>query len=189
MARPGITIAAPKANPKPPPEKKEPTGLPKPKAQVKSEDPAMEAAKRAVQEFETRRRVLQEMREDWKKNYPEADVALQAILQQEDSVIEAMSAAKPLVAAAKQTIGDFIATRKYSNPHYDSEQVTKILATLENRLEVFDEMLSAGIIDEVMLSKEAAIAWFAQHPAYAEVFGPAFKPRTEQTTAVTLPKL
>lgn len=181
-----------RANPKPavPASKPEPTGLPKPiAAPQKQEDPNVAAAKAAVENFEIQRRVLSEMKEDWEKNFPEANVARQNIMKQEDLVTDAIAKAKPLIAKVKQSIGEFTAQRKFSKARYDDEEVTRILATLENRLQVFDEMLSSGIVTAVGLNREAALAWFAQRPAYAEAFQPAFKDVEEQTCAVSVPKV
>jgi len=167
-----------------------PTGLPKPKvAPQKVEDPALAEARVAVENYELQRRMLNEMREDWEKNYPEAYLARQDILRQEDLVTDAIAKAKPLIAAIKQTIGEFKATRKFKKAHYDEKEVTQILSSLENRLEVFEEMISSGIVDAIGLNREATIAWFAQRPGYAEAFHPAFKEEQEDTCAVTTPKL
>jgi hypothetical protein len=192
MVKPAIGIVR-RANPKPAPEapaaKPEPKGLPKPiAAPQRQEDPDVAAAKAAVENFEVQRRVLGEMKEDWEKNFPEANQARQDILRQEDVVMDAIAKAKPLIAKIKQSIGEFTAQRKYSKPRYDDEEVTKILASLENRLEVFDEMLSSGIVSAIGLNREAALAWFAQRPTYAEAFQPAFKDTEEQTCAVSVPK-
>jgi hypothetical protein len=185
-----------RANPKPAPQavapapKPEPKGLPKPiAAPQKQEDPDVVAARAAVENFEVQRRVLREMKEDWERNYPEANQARQDILRQEDLVTDAVAKAKPLIAKVKQSIGEFTAQRKFSKAHYDEEEVTKVLTTLENRLAIFDEMLSSGIVSGVGLNQAAALAWFAQRPDYAEAFQPAFKDEAEMTCAVSVPKI
>jgi hypothetical protein len=185
--RPVITQPKPAA--KPEPKKGPPAGLPKPRVQPKQEDPDIAAAKAAVENFEVQKRVLREMKEDWEQNFQEAHIARQDILRQEDIVVEAINGAKPLVAKIKQSIGDFIATRKYSKACYDEKEVTKILSTLENRLDVFNEMLDSGIVEVIGFSREATIAWFAQRPGYSEVFQAAFQDAAEMTCAVTVPKV
>lgn len=172
-----------------PAPKPEPTGLPKPKVAQRVEDPALATAKAAVENFELQKRMLDEMREDWEKNYPEANQARQDIMHQEDLVVAAINKAKPLIAAIKQTIGDFKATRKFKKAHYDEKEVTQILSTLENRLDIFEEMLQSGIVEALGLNRDATIAWFAQRPGYAEAFHPAFKEEEEDTCAVSIPKL
>jgi hypothetical protein len=194
MPKPTIGLITRKANPKPIPgtvaARPEPSGLPKlSAAPQKQEDPDVRAAKAAVENFEVQRRVLKEMQEDWEDNYPEANQARQDVLRQEDIVTKAIADAKPLIAKVKQSIGDFAAQRKYSAPHYDEEEVTKVLSSLENRLEVFDAMLSSGIVSAIGLNREASLAWFAQRPDYASAFQTAFKDREEQTCAVTVPKI
>lgn len=182
MARP--QIKAQKAKPK------KPTGLPKPRAKPKKKESAAKgAAQEAVQEYETQRRVLNEMREQWDDNFPEARLAKEDILRQEDFVEDTIKKAKPLVSAAKETVGEFIAKRKFSKPHYDTEAVTKLLGEFENGPEIFGAMLEAGIIKVVDLQREAAVAWFAQNPEMAEAFVDAFCEEAEMTTAVTVPKL
>lgn len=180
--------AQPKPPPAAPPPKAEPTGLPKPKVATKTEDPAVALAKAAVENYENQKRMLTEMKEDWEKNFPEANVAQQEILRQEDIVSEAISKAKPLVAAVKQTIGDFKATRKFDRAHYDETEILQILSTLEQRLEIFEEMLQSGIIESLSMNRDATIAWFAQRPAFSEPFSPAFKEEKEATCAVSVPK-
>jgi len=194
MVKPAIGNVK-RANPKPAPQavavpKPEPTGLPKPvAAPQRREDPDVVAARAAVENFELQRRMLVEMKEDWEKNFPEANIAKQEIMRQEDIVMEAVAKAKPLIAKIKQSIGDFKAQPKFSKARYDDEEVTRILATLENRLQVFDEMLTSGIVSAIGLNREAALAWFAQRPGYAEAFQPAFKDVEEMTCAVSVPKI
>lgn len=185
----GRVRVQPKVAPKAAAPAPEPTGLPKPKVAQKVEDPALAAAKAAVENFEIQKRVLIEMREDWEKNYPEANQARQDILRQEDLVVDAINKAKPLIASVKQTIGDFKATRKFKKAHWDEKEITQILSTLENRLDIFEEMLSSGIVEALSLNREATIAWFAQRPGYTEAFQPAFKEEQEDTCAVSVPKI
>lgn len=194
MAKPVIGIVK-RANPKPAPAapaapKPEPVGLPRPiAAPQRQEDPKVVAARAAVEIFEVQRRLLNEMRGDWESNFPEANIARQEILKQEDIVMDAITKAKSKVAEVKQSIGDFKAQPKFSKAHYDEEEVTKILSAMENRLDVFDAMLTSGIVAAIGLNREAALAWFAQHPAYAESFQPAFKESEEMTCAVSVPKI
>lgn len=166
----------------------EPVGLPQPKA-APMEEPDVALAKAAVDNFSNQRRMLLEMKEDWENNFPEARQAYQDILRQEDATKEALASAKALVAIAKKTVGEFIASRKFSKAHYDEEETTKILASLENRAAVIDEMMSCGVIDAIGLNRDVALAWFAQRPSYEKVFEPAFRDKQEMTCAVTTPKL
>lgn len=185
-------IRQPKAAPPAAPSKDtkpEPTGLPKPVVPRQDEDPDVAAARKAVEQFENERRVLHEMVADWVTNFPEAHLARQEILEQEDIVNAAIAKAKPLVAKAKQSIGDFTATRKYKNAHYDESEVMRILSSLENRLELINEMIDSGVVKALSLDTDATIAWFAQRPGYASTFQPAFKERAEQTCAVGVPKV
>lgn len=178
------STAAPAAVPK-----KEPTGLPKPVAPRQDQDPDVAAAQKAVEEFENEQRLLKEMADDWVDKFPEAHLARQEILEQEDRVVAAVNKAKPLVSKAKKSIGEFQATRKFKDAHYDESAVMDILSGLENRLEVVGEMIDSGIVNALSLNKDAAIAYFAKRPQYAKTFEAAFKEREEQTCAVKVPKV
>jgi hypothetical protein len=166
-----------------------PTGLPKPRVAKKAENPAITAAESAVQAYEAERTVLDEMTSDWEQNFPEASVARQEIMQQQDKVASAISAAKFQVAQAKQSIGAFLASRCFSKPGYDEKELTKILSQLKDRAKIFDDMMNSGIIEHVSLNKEASIAWMAQRPNLSQVFQQAFKDSAELTCKVTVPKL
>jgi len=181
MIRPSIRVA-----PKP---VREPKGLPKPKSRVKEETPGHALAEKAVEEFENQRRVLSEMKEDWAANFPEANEAYQDILRQEDVVMEALSAAKVLVAEIKTSIGEFKATRKFEKPHYDKKEVKNILASLENKVAILEDLFESGIVSSVEFDREASLAWFAQRPSYSEIFKPAFTEENEKSCAVSVPKI
>lgn len=168
-----------------------PAGLPKPRAKPKTppENKALAEAQKAVGEFEIQHRMLSEMKQDWEENFPEARLALDDIKRQEDVVMEAIKRAKPLVAQCKEAIGDFKIQRKYSKPHYDPVEVTRLVSELEDGLQIFEDMLKSGIVKVIDLESSAALAWFAQRPDYSEVFQSAFKPEEELTTAVSVPKV
>lgn len=148
----------------------------------------MDQAKQAVKEFEVQRRMLDDMRRDWEDNYPEASLARRDVLEQEDRVENAVKIAKPLVAAAKEDVGDFKAKRKFSSPKYDAAEVARIVAQHEAGLTILKEMLDDGVVKVIDLDKDHAIAWFAQRPSFSEVFQSAFREKEEMTTAVTVPK-
>ena len=188
MARPGIHISG-KANLPAKAKPKKPTGLPKPQSEKDKTNTPLSQAKKAVQEYEVQRRVLDEMRKDWEENYPEALLAQRDVLEQEDRVHNAIKIAKPLVAAAKETVGDFKAQPKFSRPRYDATEVTKIVSSHKSGIEILREMLDDGVVKVIDLNGDHAIAWFAVRPEYSEVFQPAFREKEEMTTAVTVPKI
>jgi hypothetical protein len=153
------------------------------------ESPEVAEAKAAVQYFEQQITILHHMQADWDQAFPDASEALNEVKRQEDIVADSIKKAKPLVAAAKMTIGDFYAQRKWEKAHYDEEVVTQIFNRLENAPQVFMEMLRSGVVKTVELAREPAMAWFAQNPAYAHIFEDAFRSDTEMPTAVTVPKI
>jgi len=160
---------------------------PVPAAPPESKD--VRSARLAVQAFTEQYQLLLQMRQDWETNFPDAKEALDDVRRQEDAVQDAIKRAKPLVAAAKMTIGDFTAQRKWEKPHYDEAELTRILAELDNGGEVFAALLHQGLVAAVTLQKEAAVAWFAQNPEYEDVFRSAFREEKETTTAVSVPKV
>lgn len=160
-----------------------------PADQPVAETKEVRSARLAVQAFTEQYELMMQMRREWEQSFPDAKLALDDVLMQQDVVKDAIQKAKPLVAAAKMTIGDFIAQRKWEKPHYDEEKLTGILASLENGGEVFAVLLQNGLVKSVVLQKEAAIAWLAQNPEYGAAFEDAFCEEKETTTAVTVPKV
>jgi len=155
----------------------------------KVEDPAIVAAREAVQHFECQYQILKDMRAEWDQNFSEANQAWQDVMRQEDTVQDAIQRAKPLVAASKMSINDFIAQRKWSEGHYDDGDLTRLIAAADDGNEVLMQFLLNGVVKGISLDKQRATAWFAQHPEYATRFQDAWKERTEMTTAVTVPKV
>ena len=179
IGRPPVKVA-PTQTLRPPPRR---AGTP---AQL---SPELAAAKQAVEDFEKQYQLLQRMRLDWEAQFPEALEALNEVRQQEDIVENAIKRAKPLVATAHVTVGEFKAQRKWDAAHYDGEEITRILAQTPRADKIFLDMLTAGILEAVALNRDASLGWFAQHPDYATIFNKAFVEETETTTAVTVPKV
>jgi len=147
----------------------------------------VEAAKKAVAEFEKQLTVLRHMEADWEQAFSEAHEALNTVKVQEDVVESAIRRAKPLVAAAKVTIGDFSVERKWAKPHYDEDEIARLLAKANPA--ILQGLLKDGVATGVKLEREASVAWFAQRPQFAKVVQPAFRDETEITPAVTVPKV
>jgi hypothetical protein len=156
------------------------------KAAAKTEK---EVAEEAVQEFEGQHETLKQMRADWEETYSDAVEAQAEVLEQEDVVTSAIARAKPLVAAAKETIGPFKVTIKHSTAKYDETAVTDILKEQENAGEIVQEMLDAGVITSFNFDKNTVIAWIAKNPEYSELFQKAWRDRAPMTPAVTVPKI
>jgi hypothetical protein len=145
-------------------------------------------AERAVARFEESYGELTEMRQDFQQRFPEAHVAMQSILRQEDTVRENIKTAHSLVQAVKESIGPFSCVRKWSSAGYDDSVLTVILRQLENRADIMQGLLDNGIVDRVVLSDKAT-AFFAQNPEYARLIQPAWRDKIEKTAAVTDPKI
>jgi len=93
------------------------------------------------------------------------------------------------VAKAEETIGNFTCQIKYSSVRYDNAQVTQIVAASSDRGKIMKDFLDSGIIKEITLIKDAAVAWFGRHPKYGDLFSPALRERKKMTPAITVPKL
>ena len=166
-----------------------PTNKVQPRPAAPKESPEVHVARTAVAAFERQFSVLQQMRAEWDQKFPKAKQALDDVKHQEDIVVNAINKAKPLVAAAGMTIEDFIAQKKWSTDHYDDDAVTKLIASMDNGPDVLHALIQEGVLKTVVLEKKAAVAWFAQHPDYAEAFNSAFRKKEEMTTAVTVPPI
>lgn len=158
-----------------------------PKTEQSQEEIQLSLAKEAVAAYQTERNTLNEMREQFESDYPDAHQFLQDIKRQEDLVVDAIESAKSLVSSSKQTVGDFIAKRKYSTPKYDDAAFTQLVGQAGDG-ETLISLIQQGHVKKVVLDK-GAVAWFVQHPNLAEEYNDAFRPKAEMTTAVTTPKL
>jgi len=148
----------------------------------------VEEAQQAVEQFEQEYKILLEMRDDYRKSFPEAYSAQQELLRQEDIVREAIKTAHPLVQQAKQTIGDFECQRKWAQAGYDEKKFMEIIDQLPEGGELIKELLSAGVVKAISLDKKA-VEWFAQNPDAAQVVTDAWRDKHEKTAAVTCPKI
>ncbi len=158
---------------------------------VPADEPQLEkqAALEAVQLYERLRQRLEEAKVSFEARHPHAVAELQSIREMEDEVREAIAAAKPLVAAAKETVGDFPCKRRFSAAHYDGPEVTKILGTFENAGEVYVDLYRSGVIKHIEFDNAGLVTRFSRDPGYAEAFKGAWREKSELTPAVTVPKL
>lgn len=187
---PRVQLKMPKKNKKTPNLGKSdpPRAIPAP-APAEEETPEVTLAKAAVEQFEAEYEHLKQMRKKWAEDFTDANNALGQVKQQEDHVSDLIKKAKPLVAKAKRTIGPFLAQRKWKAAHYDEAKVTEIVSKSEDGIELFAELLAAGLIQTIAVDSSAMTSWCAQNPALAERFLEAWKEEEEQTTAVTIPKI
>ena len=159
-----------------------------PKPTMTKEEEIKKRAEVAVLRFQEQVDQLNEMKAQFAEQFPEAAQAQEAILQQEDVVRELVKTAHAYVQEAKESIGPFSCVRKWSSAGYDDEAVTKLLLQLENSGDVIVDLMSKGVIEQVVLSKDAT-AFFAQNPEYGEVVATAWCDKKEKTAAVTDPKI
>lgn len=169
------------------PEAPAPTGLPKPQGATQEEN-ARKRAEKFVRLFENQLSVFHQMQHEWGANHPEAKAALGHVKTQEDEVDSCCAKAKSAVSAAKTTIGDFRAKRKFRSAHYDSEEVARVSRQSSDVEQVLLMLIRDGVVTNITLDNQSALAWFAQRPQYSQMFHSAYRPKEEMTTAVTVPK-
>jgi len=168
---------------------KKPSTLPAPVPAEEESQFEKQAASEAVQLYEQLRQRLEEAKAAFEANHPVAVNELKSIRQMEDEVQEAIAAAKPLVAVAKESVGEFTCKRRFSAAHYDNNEVTRILGTFENAGEVYEDLYKSGVVKSVEFDKSGLVTRFSRDPGYAEAFKEAWREKSELTPAVTVPKL
>lgn len=147
-------------------------------------------AEKAVKRYEDELRTLLCMRTSWDEKYPEASRELQELLLQQDKVQDCISAAHSAVAAAKETVGEFVCKRAFSSAGYDDQALVRVLARLEeaDRASVVNAFLDQGVIKKIVLEK-ASVGMVAQDPDLGNKIKDAWRDRSELTPRVTTPKL
>jgi hypothetical protein len=161
---------------------------PKKKSTLPKKVTAAAAAQEAVDEYEEERSLLLDMKASFRTDFPDANVALQNIMRQEDLVQDKIKAAIPLIRDARQDVGDFKCQIKRSTPNYDDKEFASLVTGLEEGGDVLIELLEEGYVKVLKLDPSVA-NYFAQHPQLAEHFKSAWRDAQELTPAVTAPKL
>ena len=151
-------------------------------------DAVKDKATKAVRAYEEQHGTLHEMEESWRDDFPDALEARNNILEQQDIVQEAINKAKPLVAAAGVTIGDFKCVQKFSQPHYDDAEVTKLLCNDEYGAETILHMIQEGVAT-LSLDKTQIAVWVARNPRVEATIQSAWREKAPMKPAVTTPKL
>ena len=153
----------------------------------KAEEPAKSPAHEAVARFEKEYKVLLEMRQEFRDEFPEADQALQDILRQEDMVRQTIKDAHSLVQQARETIGPFKCVPKWSAPGYNNKEFNRLVIEFDDGGDIIMDLVKAGVAS-VSLDKSAT-EHFAQNPELADAFKEAWEDKKEKTAAVTDPKI
>jgi hypothetical protein len=137
-------------------------------------------------------------RAGWQEDFPEASKALSAVKHLEDATEEAITRAKPLVAAAKQTVGPFKCSRKFSKAAYNSKAVLKCFLEAYQQGDEAEQGLLAsalmdiidrGMISDIKIDKDVARILLAQSPDLTELLAPAWEDRRELSPSISVPKL
>lgn len=168
---------------------RKPSTLPTPAPAGEESHLEKQAASDAVELYVRLRERLEEARATFERNHPQAVADLAAVRKMEDEVQEAIAAAKPLVAEAKETVGEFSCKRRFSAAHYDGEEVTRILGSFENAGEVYADLYRVGVVKRIDFDKDRLVTYFSRDPGYAKAFKEAWRKKSELTPAITVPKL
>ena len=91
------------------------------------------------------------------------------------------------MAAAGVTIGDFKCTKKFSQPHYDESDLTKILRDSPDGPSIVFQMLQDGVASLSLDKKEIAV-WAARNPQVEKLIQPAWREKEPMKPAVSVPK-
>lgn len=149
----------------------------------------LDDAKEAVCRFEDLHTELRQMREQFEEEFPEANESLENIKSHEDEVNSALDDAKIKVALAKTSVGDFECTRAFKQAGYDDKKLADVLFGLDDRAEVFDRLVTAGVIVGVKVDRGNAAAFAASNPKTAAPLSPAWEDKNELTPRVKTPKI
>ena len=146
-----------------------------------------DVAAQAVAVYDGERELLEEMLSSFEENFPEAAKLLQHIKMQQDLVDDKIQEAKALVKQAKETVGDFLCTRKFSKPKYNDAKFTDLVGKSKDGQVVVD-LIKEGHVKTIAL-KPSATGWFAQHGSVAKDYQDAWQEKLELPPAVTVPKI
>lgn len=161
---------------------------PKKKIGIPKKVSALSAAQEAVRVYEEEVERLQEMKQEFKDQFPDADAFLQDIMRQEDLVQDKIKIAIPLIREAKQDVGDFKCQLKRSTPNYDPDQFMKLAMEIEEGGEIIMELIEQGYIKKLVLDPSVT-NYFVNHPDAADHFSDAWRDAQDLTPAITAPKL
>jgi len=164
----------------------QPEKTPEEEAQERAKKEAQVTVARFIDEYQE----LTHMKKQFDVSFPEASAALKDIMQQEDLVRDLISAAHPLVQAAKETVGPFVCQRKWASAGYDSKVVTQLIKDMEETAaaNILITLVKDGVIETLGFSKTAT-AYIARNAEYNKQFEKAWQEKKEKTAAVTVPKL
>ncbi len=148
-------------------------------------------AEAAVKNYEKKREELDEMGREFNREFPDAKQFLDQIKETEDTVVALIDAAKSLVKAAGETIGDFRFQAKNKAGHHDPKKVLEILTGLEDESlgETFKDMVKTGAIKGVALDAKVLPIVTARDPGLSELLSNAWVEKAPMSPAVTTPKL
>jgi len=158
----------------------------------------VQAAAEAVEQAQELIDETHAARAEWTEGFPEANKALKAVKRLEDTTQEAIMSAKPLVAAAKQTVGDFKCSRKFSTARYGTKAVLKCFLEAYKQgdeeeqmvlASAFMELIDRGMVVDLKIDKDVARILLAQNPDLTELLAPAWEDRKEMTPSISVPKI
>lgn len=158
------------------------------KPKVQKEDPKVHAAKKAVKEFEDKRSELDDMREEFANNFPEANEVLTAIDEVEDETRSLIGIAKELVRDAGMTIGEFKFQAKNSRPGYNPKKLLDtILEEPEFGPEVLWSLATSGAVGLTVDQKSMGV--YMDRYSGEVPLDDSWEDKKPLTPAITAPKI
>jgi len=149
---------------------------------------ALVKAREAVGEFESVRDDLEDMRDAFEENFPEASKEIHHIRQVEDEVLTLIDKAKLAVRDAKVSVGDFKLTRKFSRAGYDDKEFLDAIIRSKNKDLLFD-LVKTGVIASVKVDGESSRVYFERDEGAYRVVKDAWREKAELTPSVKVPKI
>lgn len=153
----------------------------------KKKSKALASAQEAVNVYEEEASLLLDMKASFRADFPDANVALQNILRQEDLVQDKVKVVIPLIREAKRDVGEFKCQLKRSLPGYDPNEFMKLASDIEEGGDILIELIEQGYIKKLVLDPSIA-DYFSQHPIAAEHFSGSWCRAKDLTPAITPPK-
>lgn len=154
---------------------------------------ALREAEKMVEIYEEELATLEELKDNFALNFPDAVVALDEIKQQRDIVMDRISETHVAVQKAKTSVGPFICQRKFKAAGYDAEKFNHICSELEDG-EMLLDLLRRGVFKTIpdngtRKAAGAAVVVVSKDPELSEIFNDAWKEESEMTPSVKDPKI
>lgn len=164
-------------------------------AKAKAKVTPLDEAKEAVKTFDEQRAKWGDMREEFRDEFPDAQLMLDKIEDQHVAAEIALGKAKAAVKKAKQSVGEFKFIQPKSSPGYVNEELLRTVieydgAADEEHNTLLAELYERGVIKGFIVDKDAAKVIHDSGNEVAEAIEEAWSEGGEDLTAqVRSPKV